>query len=73
MRPCKNGSIDIALSRQIVGNVPRGFSSFVTIGDRHPRVALLLLEHLYKNTSGKMQSNIGETKKFVLEQTRGVE
>jgi hypothetical protein len=43
------------------------------IGDRQPRVALLLLEHLYKNTSGKMQSNIGETKKFVLEQTRGVE
>jgi hypothetical protein len=50
MRPCKNGSIDIALSRQVLGSAPRGVWRFVTF----------------------LQSNIGETKKFVLEQTRGV-
>jgi hypothetical protein len=43
------------------------------IGDQQPRVALLLLEHLHNNTHGKMRSEIEETKKFVLEQSRGVE
>lgn len=41
------------------------------IGDRQPRVTLLLLEHLHKSTRGKMQSNIDETKKFILQQAAG--
>ena len=37
--------------------------------DRQPRVALLLLEHLHNNTSGKMQSAIDETKEFIVRQS----
>jgi hypothetical protein len=43
------------------------------IGDRQPRVALLLLERLHTKTHGKMRSNIDETTKFILEQTRGTQ
>ena len=42
-------------------------------GDKQPRVTLLLLEHLHKSTRGKMQSDIDETKKFILQQARGGE
>jgi hypothetical protein len=38
--------------------------------DRQPRIALLLLEHLHNNTSGKMQSSIDETKEFIMRQGR---
>ena len=41
--------------------------------DRQPRIALLLLEHLHKNTSGKMQSSVDVTKDFILQQGRSVE
>src|SRR5262249_3389652 len=41
--------------------------------DRQPRIALLLLEHLHNNTSGKMQSNIDETKEFIMRQRRPAE
>ena len=37
--------------------------------DRRPRVTLLLLEHLRNSTSGKMQSEIDETKKFISQQS----
>ena len=37
--------------------------------DREPRVTLLLLEHLHNNTSGKAQSEIDDTKDYVLKQT----
>jgi hypothetical protein len=41
----------------------------VTAGsDRQPRVTLLLLEHLHNNTTGSAQSEIDDTKKFVLQQ-----
>jgi len=43
------------------------------VGDRQPRVALLLLEHLHKKTRGKMQSSIDETTKFMLDQARAAE
>jgi hypothetical protein len=43
------------------------------VGDRQPRVALLLLEHLHKKTRGKMQSSIDETTKFILDQSRAAE
>jgi hypothetical protein len=43
------------------------------IGDRQPRVTLLLLEHLRNSTRGTMQSDIDDTKTFILEQVRGVE
>jgi len=36
--------------------------------DRQPRVTLLLLEHLHNNTTGSAQSEIDETKEFVLQQ-----
>ena len=39
-------------------------------GDRQPRIALLLLEHLHNNTSGKMQSSVDETKEFIMQQGR---
>jgi hypothetical protein len=35
--------------------------------DRQPRITLLLLEHLQNKSSGKMQSEIEETKEFILE------
>jgi len=41
--------------------------------DRQPRIALLLLEHLRNNTSGKMQSSVDETKEFITQQGRSVE
>jgi hypothetical protein len=41
--------------------------------DRQPRIALLLLEHLHNNTSGKMQSRIDETKEFIMRQERPAE
>ena len=41
--------------------------------DREPRLALLLLEHLHNNASEKMQTNIDETKKFIIQQARRVE
>jgi hypothetical protein len=41
--------------------------------DREPRIALLLLEHLHNNASEKMQTNIDETKKFIIQQARRVE
>ena len=41
--------------------------------DRDPRIALLLLEHLHNNASEKMQTNIDETKKFIIQQARRVE
>ena|SRR2546430_1204868 len=41
--------------------------------DRDPRIALLLLEHLHNNASEKMQTNIDETKKFIIRQARRVE
>jgi len=34
---------------------------------RQPRITLLLLEHLQNKSSGKMQSEIEETKEFILE------
>jgi hypothetical protein len=43
-------------------------------GDRQPKVALLLLlEHLHKRTRGKMQSEVDETTKYILDQARGTE
>ena len=36
--------------------------------DRHPRMTLLLLEHLNEITRGKMQADIEEAKQFVLQQ-----
>lgn len=36
--------------------------------DRHPRITLLLLEHLNEITRGKMQADISEVKQFILEQ-----
>jgi hypothetical protein len=36
--------------------------------DRHPRMTLLLLEHLNEITRGKMQAKIEETKLFILQQ-----
>ena len=41
--------------------------------DCEPRLALLLLEHLHNNASEKMQANIDETKKFIIQQARRVE
>jgi len=41
--------------------------------DRQPRIALLLLEHLHNNTSGKMQSSVDETKEFIMRQGRPAE
>jgi len=41
--------------------------------DCEPRLALLLLEHLHNNASEKMQTNIDETKKFIIQQARRVE
>jgi hypothetical protein len=38
-----------------------------TSSDRQPRVALLLLEHLHNNTSGKMQSSVDETKEYIMQ------
>jgi hypothetical protein len=35
--------------------------------DRQPRITLLLLEHLQNKSSGKMRSEIEETKGFILE------
>jgi hypothetical protein len=35
--------------------------------DRQPRITLLLLEHLQNKSSGKMKSEIEETKEFILE------
>ena len=43
------------------------------VGERQPRVALLLLEHMHKKTRGKMQSSIDETTKFILDQARAAE
>jgi len=37
--------------------------------DRQPRVTMLLLEHLHNATRGKMQFEIDETKKFILQQS----
>ena len=36
--------------------------------DRHPRMTLLLLEHLNEITRGKMQTEIEEAKHFILQQ-----
>jgi hypothetical protein len=41
--------------------------------DRQPRVTLLLLEHLHQTASGKMRSNIEETRSFISQQASGVE
>jgi len=38
--------------------------------DQKPNVTALLLEHLQGNTRGPIQSEIGETRGFILEQTR---
>jgi hypothetical protein len=38
--------------------------------DQQPNVTVLLLEHLHAITSGPIQSEIDETKAFILEQTR---
>ena len=38
--------------------------------DQKPNVTALLLEHLQGNTRGPIQSEIGETRAFILEQTR---
>ena len=38
--------------------------------DQKPNVTALLLEHLQGNTSGPIQSEIVQTKTFILEQTR---
>jgi hypothetical protein len=40
------------------------------IGDRQPRVTLLLLEHLRTITRGKMRAEIDETRTFILAQGR---
>jgi len=37
--------------------------------DREPRVTLLLLEHLHNSSSGKAQSEVDDTKNYVLKQT----
>lgn len=42
-------------------------------GDQQSRVTLLLLDHLQKGASPATRSKIDETKKFVVEQARGVE
>jgi len=36
--------------------------------DRHPRVTLILLEHLNEITGGKMQAQIEEAKQFIVQQ-----
>jgi hypothetical protein len=41
--------------------------------NRQPRVTMLLLEHLHNLTTGTMQSEINETRDFILRQTRSVE
>ena len=43
------------------------------IGDRQPRVTLLLLEHLRNKTRGEMRTNIDETTRFILQQASGTE
>lgn len=45
----------------------------VPTSESQPRVALLLLEHLHNITSGKMQSNIDETRKYIQQQARSME
>jgi hypothetical protein len=40
------------------------------IGDREPKVTLLLLEHLHSRAGRKARSSIDETKRFVLQQAR---
>lgn len=45
-----------------------------TADDRKPAVTLLLLEHLHHHTSGKIQSDVDETTRFLLIQgTRGTQ
>jgi hypothetical protein len=41
----------------------------IATSDRQPRVTLLLLEHLRNNTAESSQSEIDETKQYVLRQT----
>lgn len=43
------------------------------IGDRQPRVTLLLLEHLHSSTHGSVRSDIEETRKFILRQAGSTE
>jgi hypothetical protein len=43
------------------------------LGDRQPNVTLLLLEHLHNRNSGQVQSEIDETREYILEQTRDLE
>lgn len=38
--------------------------------DRHPRITLLLLEHLNEITRGKMRQDIVEAKQYILQQAR---
>jgi hypothetical protein len=40
--------------------------------DRHPRMSLLLLEHLNEITRGKMRAEIEEVKQYILQQARKV-
>lgn len=43
------------------------------VDDRRPRITLLLLEHLRQITSLKMQPDIAEAEKFILNQSRNPE
>ena len=40
--------------------------------DRHPRMTLLLLDHLNEITRGKIQGDIDEAKQYIVEQARKV-
>jgi hypothetical protein len=40
----------------------------LVIGDQQPRITLLLLEHLQRTASPRMQPKIEETKRFILRQ-----
>lgn len=39
--------------------------------DRQPKITMLLLEHLHNNTSGNAQSDVDETREFVLQHASG--
>jgi hypothetical protein len=40
------------------------------LGNQQPNVTMLLLEHLHSRTSGPLQSEIDETRDFIVQQTR---
>jgi len=64
-----------ATLKLVLGVIREGFacpSRCVAVpSDRQPRITMLLLEHLHNNTSGKAQSDVEETKEFVLQHASG--